>query len=89
MIEAGWKDEMYKFLYHSMANIVQKLDKAGVDKFVIVLDLATMSYWKIAHYESELHDHFKRTRDGKIGRISYIACFVIYCSDANDLKSIP
>jgi hypothetical protein len=53
MIDSGWKDEMQRYVYHSMASIFNLVDASEPKKFVIIIDLATMTYWKIAHYESK------------------------------------
>jgi len=54
MITNGWRSMMEKTIYYTMASIMKAIDgdKGGHEQFVIIIDLAEMTYWKIAHYES-------------------------------------
>jgi len=54
MITNGWRSMMEKTIYYTMASIMKAIDgdKGGHEQFVIIIDLAEMTYWKIAHYET-------------------------------------
>ncbi|XP_035713584.1 SEC14-like protein 4 [Folsomia candida] len=52
MLEAGLGKELDRHLYHMAACMASALAKSNGDKLVGILDLAELSYYKIAHYDT-------------------------------------
>lgn len=55
MLEAGLGKELDRHLYHMAACMASALAKSNGDKLVGILDLAELSYYKIAHYDSKFN----------------------------------
>ncbi|XP_035701646.1 sec14 cytosolic factor isoform X2 [Folsomia candida] len=52
MLANGYKTEMEKLIYSSMANLLKTIDDTAHEQFLIIIDLAGLTYWKVAHFET-------------------------------------
>lgn len=51
-IEAGYKEDAFKFRFHLLEFFMHYVNKTKQHQFVIILDLAECSYRKVAHMET-------------------------------------
>lgn len=70
-------------MYHSMAKLAKIVEKSKREQFVVIVDLAGLSYWQVAHYDGE--QYLVYARDSIMHKIFYD--LIIFCSCTNDVTS--
>ncbi|OXA58080.1 SEC14-like protein 4 isoform X2 [Folsomia candida] len=51
LVVGGYKSEIERHMYHSMAKLAKIVEKSKREQFVVIVDLAGLSYWQVAHYD--------------------------------------
>jgi len=53
MIEAGLKQDAIKYIRQLLCTIMKEMREQHARQFVVILDSAELTFWKVAHLESK------------------------------------
>jgi len=52
ILQKNHKDDCCRYMYKTLEIIMDKVKELGVTQFHVVLDVAELSFWKVAHWDS-------------------------------------
>ncbi len=53
-MDIGYKAEVFQFRFHLLEKIMESVNKAKKNKFVMIMDMEGLTYKKCMHYESKI-----------------------------------